>query len=103
VPPSKLAGANASAPPWPTFTFNLEHELWTLQEELSTKTYRPGAYRSFSIDEPKLEALGPHTHPPVSILYLSVDVTPVDSTGGEKVMVSSGSLRGGVVSRFNAR
>ena len=25
------------------FHFNLEHELWTLHEELSTKTYRPGA------------------------------------------------------------
>ena len=33
--------------------FNLEHELWTLHEELSTKTYRPGVYRSFSIYEPK--------------------------------------------------
>jgi hypothetical protein len=58
------------------FHFNLEHELWTLHEELSTKTYRPGAYRSFSIDEPKLEESGPHTHTPVSILYLSVAVTP---------------------------
>ncbi len=36
-----------------TFHFNLEHELWTLHEELSTKTYRPGAYRSFFIHEPK--------------------------------------------------
>jgi hypothetical protein len=25
------------------FPFNLEPELWTLHEELSTKTYRPGA------------------------------------------------------------
>src|SRR4051812_13218157 len=36
-----------------SFHFNLEHELWTLHEELSTKTYRPGAYRSFFICEPK--------------------------------------------------
>ena len=35
------------------FHFNLEHELWTLHEELSTKTYRPGAYRTFVICEPK--------------------------------------------------
>src|ERR1019366_5854029 len=27
--------------------------LWKLHEELSTKTYRPGAYRSFFIYEPK--------------------------------------------------
>jgi hypothetical protein len=35
------------------FHFNLEHELWTLHEELSTKTYRPGAYRTFVICEPE--------------------------------------------------
>jgi retron-type reverse transcriptase len=35
------------------FHFNLEHELWKLHEELSRKTYRPGAYRSFFIREPK--------------------------------------------------
>src|SRR5262249_61189274 len=35
------------------FHFDLEPELWTLHEELSTKTYRPGAYRTFVICEPK--------------------------------------------------
>jgi retron-type reverse transcriptase len=35
------------------FHFNLEHELGALHEELSTKTYRPGAYRTFFICEPK--------------------------------------------------
>jgi RNA-directed DNA polymerase len=35
------------------FHFNLERELWTLHEELSSKTYRPGAYRSFFIYETK--------------------------------------------------
>ncbi len=39
------------------FHFNLEHELWALHEELSTKTYRPGAYRSFHIYEPKLRQI----------------------------------------------
>jgi hypothetical protein len=36
-----------------SFHFNLEHELWSLHEELSAKTYRPGAYRTFFIHEPK--------------------------------------------------
>ena len=35
------------------FHFDLETSLWKLHEELSTKTYRPGAYRSFFIYEPK--------------------------------------------------
>jgi retron-type reverse transcriptase len=35
------------------FHFNLERELWALHEELSAKTYRPGAYRTFLIHEPK--------------------------------------------------
>src|SRR5262249_12912355 len=35
------------------FHFDLEPELWKRHEELSTKTYRPGAYRTFVICEPK--------------------------------------------------
>jgi len=35
------------------FNFNLEYELCKLQEELSTKSYKPGLYRSFQIYEPK--------------------------------------------------
>lgn len=35
------------------FHFHLERELWALHEELAAKTYRPGAYRSFYIFEPK--------------------------------------------------
>lgn len=35
------------------FNFNLEAELLTLQRELETKTYRPGAYKTFQIVEPK--------------------------------------------------
>jgi hypothetical protein len=35
------------------FHFHLEPELWKLHEELSTKTYRPGGYRTFVIREPK--------------------------------------------------
>jgi hypothetical protein len=63
-----------------SFHFDQERAFWQLHQKLSTKTYRPGAYRSFSIDEPKLEEPGPHNTHPVSISYLSVDVTPVDST-----------------------
>ena len=36
-----------------SFHFDQERALWKLNEELSTKTYRPGAYRSFFICEPK--------------------------------------------------
>jgi retron-type reverse transcriptase len=35
------------------FEFNLESELWRLQEELLAKSYRPGAYRTFHVYEPK--------------------------------------------------
>src|SRR5262249_58176480 len=36
-----------------SFHFNLEHELWALHEESSTKTYRPRSYRTFFIYQPK--------------------------------------------------
>src|SRR5271170_5765172 len=35
------------------FHFDQERALWKLHEELTTKTYRPGGYRSFFIYEPK--------------------------------------------------
>jgi retron-type reverse transcriptase len=35
------------------FHFDQERALWKLHEELATKTYRPGTYRSFFIHEPK--------------------------------------------------
>lgn len=35
------------------FNYNLEPELFKLQSELSSKTYCPGAYRSFRIYDPK--------------------------------------------------
>ncbi|MSR59511.1 MAG: RNA-dependent DNA polymerase [Planctomycetaceae bacterium] len=35
------------------FEFRLEDELWKLHDELQAGTYRPGAYRSFRIFEPK--------------------------------------------------
>ncbi len=36
-----------------SFHFDQERALWQLHEQLSTKTYRPGAYRSFFIYQPK--------------------------------------------------
>ena len=39
--------------PAATFEFYLEENLLQLQEELSTRTYRPGPYVSFYIHEPK--------------------------------------------------
>src|SRR5271167_3950754 len=36
-----------------SFHFDQERALWKLHEEMTTKTYRPGAYRSFFIYEPK--------------------------------------------------
>ena len=35
------------------FHFDQERELWKLHEELASKTYQPGEYRSFFIYEPK--------------------------------------------------
>lgn len=35
------------------FNYNLESELQQLQQELQTQTYRPGAYKTFEIQDPK--------------------------------------------------
>jgi retron-type reverse transcriptase len=35
------------------FNYNLETELFQLQDELASKSYRPGAYRTFQIVVPK--------------------------------------------------
>lgn len=40
-------------PPAASFEFDLEANLVTLQQDLQEKTYRPGAYSSFYIHEPK--------------------------------------------------
>ena len=37
--------------------FHQERALWQLHDELTAKTYRPGAYRSFLIHEPKLRQI----------------------------------------------
>ncbi len=45
------------------FDFDPEHELLKLQDELRTLTYRPGAYRSFFIDEPKKRQISAAPYP----------------------------------------
>ncbi|WP_233258656.1 hypothetical protein [[Phormidium] sp. ETS-05] len=35
------------------FNYNLESEIFQLQAELKSKTYRPGGYKTFEIVEPK--------------------------------------------------
>jgi RNA-directed DNA polymerase len=35
------------------FEFDLERNLWRLQEELSQQTYQPGSYTNFYVYEPK--------------------------------------------------
>lgn len=49
----KAARGKRGKPPAARFEYRLEDNLIRLQEELRTKTYRPGAYHSFYIHEPK--------------------------------------------------
>ena len=53
MPPSKARKGKRFRPAVAAFHFDQERALWKLHEELTTKTYRPGAYRSFFIYEPK--------------------------------------------------
>ncbi len=49
----KAARGKRGHPAVAAFEFILEDELWQLQDELSTQTYRPGAYCSFYLRDPK--------------------------------------------------
>ena len=49
----KARKGKRSRPPAATFEFDLEANLVMLQQELEAKTFRPGAYASFYIHEPK--------------------------------------------------
>lgn len=49
----KAAKGKRGKVPAAAFEFRLEDNLLELQEELRAKTYRPGAYTSFYIHEPK--------------------------------------------------
>jgi RNA-directed DNA polymerase len=50
---NKASKGKRFRPPVVRFHFNLEHELWSLHEELAAKTYQPGGYRTFYLYEPK--------------------------------------------------
>jgi retron-type reverse transcriptase len=49
----KAARGKRGQPPVARFDFDLEDNIFALQEELHNKTYRPGAYCSFYILDPK--------------------------------------------------
>jgi RNA-directed DNA polymerase len=49
----KASKGKRSKSPAAQFEYHLEDNLITLQDELQAKTYRPGAYSSFYIHEPK--------------------------------------------------
>ena len=49
----KRAFASTKSPESCSFSFHLEKELFTLQEELAGQTYIPGDYRCFTISDPK--------------------------------------------------
>jgi RNA-directed DNA polymerase len=49
----KAAKGKRGQPDVAEFEFHLERNLFTLQEQLATQTYRPGGYHSFHIRDPK--------------------------------------------------
>ena len=49
----KAARASAASRPVAAFEFDLEANLFRLQDELEAETYRPGPYTSFYIHDPK--------------------------------------------------
>jgi RNA-directed DNA polymerase len=49
----KAARGKRGQAPVAGFEFDLEANLWQLQEELATRSYRPGRYYSFHIRDPK--------------------------------------------------
>ena len=55
------------------FFFRLEENLWRLQEELQTQTYRPGGYSTFKIYEPKprLISAAPFRTSHLKIIFLA--------------------------------
>ncbi len=56
------------------FHFDLEHELWALHKELATKSYQPGAYRSFVIRDPKPRQISAAPYRDRVVLHALVNV-----------------------------
>ena len=49
------------------FNYNLENELFILQDQLRTKTYQPGVYRTFRILDPKPRLI---SAAPLSLIHI---------------------------------
>ncbi|MGB7442088.1 MAG: RNA-directed DNA polymerase [Coleofasciculaceae cyanobacterium] len=64
------------------FNYNLEGELLKLKAELESKTYQPGAYRTFEIVEPKrrLISAAPYRDRVVHHALCNVIVPPIERT-----------------------
>jgi retron-type reverse transcriptase len=64
------------------FNFNLEREIFNLQQELKEKTYQPGAYRTFHITDPKsrLISAAPYRDRVVHHALCNIIVPIFDST-----------------------
>ena len=64
------------------FNFGLERELFTLQAELQGHSYRPGAYRTFEIKDPKarLISAAPYRDRVVHHALCNVIVPPLEAT-----------------------
>lgn len=60
------------------FNYDLESEIIRLQQELITKTYQPGAYRTFTIREPKTRMISaaPYRHRVVHHALCNI-ITPI--------------------------
>ena len=64
------------------FNYNLDQELLRLQQELTDKTYRPGGYRTFHIEDPKprLISAAPYRDRVVHHALCNVIVPPIERT-----------------------
>jgi len=64
------------------FNYNLDQELLRLQRELTEKTYRPGGYRTFRLEDPKsrLISAAPYRDRVVHHALCNAIVPPLDRT-----------------------
>ncbi|MBE7385779.1 MAG: RNA-directed DNA polymerase [Leptolyngbya sp. SIO1E4] len=64
------------------FNYNLDKELLQLQRELQEKTYRPGKYRTFKIEDPKprLISAAPYRDRVVHHALCNIIVSPLERT-----------------------
>ncbi|MEL6334789.1 MAG: RNA-directed DNA polymerase [Cyanobacteria bacterium J06559_3] len=64
------------------FNYNLDQELLQIQKELTEKTYRPGGYRTFKIEDPKprLISAAPYRDRVVHHALCNIIVPPLERT-----------------------